>query len=161
MEGFNDTKEDEELLNIAALCESNLKLAGQSEASNVKDGADSRDEAMKDGDALQDDIFNDGLDEELLALVDVIESGNNVEEVKEDIDDFEELGLTPPSDEINIFLSTNFGIKAVKPLQWKIIKSLMEEKRDQCVIMPTGYGKSLCYQFQPVYEVPMIWHTNR
>ena len=40
-----------------------------------------------------------------------------------------------------------------KPLQWRIISSVMEERRDQCVVMPTGYGKSLCYQFQPVYQV--------
>ena len=105
-----DSFDDEELCNLVDLAEAEASQAeeasqaGQSEASNVKDGEESRDEAMKDGDALEDDIFNDGLDEELLALVDVIESGNNVEEVKEDIDDFEELGLTPPSDEINIFL---------------------------------------------------------
>ena len=28
----------------------------------------------------------------------------------------------------------------------------MEERKDQCVVMATGYGKSLCYQFQPVYQ---------
>ena len=28
----------------------------------------------------------------------------------------------------------------------------MEERKDQCVLMATGYGKSLCYQFQPVYQ---------
>ena len=42
-----------------------------------------------------------------------IESGNNVEvKEKADIDDFEALGLTRPSDKQNIFLSSNFGIKA-------------------------------------------------
>ena len=28
----------------------------------------------------------------------------------------------------------------------------MVDKADQCVVMSTGYGKSLCYQFQTEYE---------
>lgn len=36
-------------------------------------------------------------------------------------------------------------------MQWKIINSVINERRDNCAIMTTGYGKSLCYQFPPVY----------
>ena len=28
----------------------------------------------------------------------------------------------------------------------------MDERKDQCVVMATGYGKSLCYQFQAVFQ---------
>jgi len=74
-------------------------------------------------------------------------------EVKEkaDQDDYATLKLTPPTSQQTRFLSSNFGHSQFKPLQWKIISSVINEKRDQCVVMPTGYGKSLCYQFAPVY----------
>ena len=32
----------------------------------------------------------------------------------------------------------------------------MTDRRDQCVIMSTGYGKSLCYQYQAVYQDKMV-----
>lgn len=44
------------------------------------------------------------------------------------------------------FLRKWFGHKEFKPLQWEIISNAMINKRDQCVVMATGYGKSLCYQ---------------
>jgi len=72
--------------------------------------------------------------------------------VIKDTDDFGDLNLTPPLVQQTLFLTSNFGHAKFKPLQWRIIKSVMEEKRDQCVVMPTGYGKSLCFQFQPVYQ---------
>ena len=34
----------------------------------------------------------------------------------------------------------------------KCARSVMEERKDQCVVMATGYGKSLCYQFQAVFQ---------
>lgn len=44
-----------------------------------------------------------------------------------------------------------FGHPAFRPTQWQVIRSVMEDRRDNCVIMATGYGKSLCYQFPAVY----------
>eukprot|EP00088_Acartia_fossae_P057671 TRINITY_DN672_c0_g1_i5.p1 TRINITY_DN672_c0_g1~~TRINITY_DN672_c0_g1_i5.p1 ORF type:complete len:1015 (-),score=248.00 TRINITY_DN672_c0_g1_i5:268-3312(-) len=75
-------------------------------------------------------------------------------EVKDraDEDDFKALNLEPPNARELQSLLSNFGHNKFKPLQWKIVGSVMKERRDQCVVMPTGYGKSLCYQFQPVYE---------
>merc|ERR1719341_867087 len=72
--------------------------------------------------------------------------------LKAEEDTFQALNLVPPTKQQNAFLKSNFGHPAFKPLQWKIIKSVMEERKDQCVVMATGYGKSLCYQFQPVYQ---------
>uniref|UniRef100_A0A8C3LTZ3 ATP-dependent DNA helicase n=1 Tax=Chrysolophus pictus TaxID=9089 RepID=A0A8C3LTZ3_CHRPC len=39
----------------------------------------------------------------------------------------------------------------IQRVQWKVIHSVLEDKRDNLVVMATGYGKSLCYQFPPVY----------
>lgn len=43
------------------------------------------------------------------------------------------------------------GHKEFRDYQWDIIRTLMYDKRDCCVTMATGYGKSICYQFAPVF----------
>uniref|UniRef100_A0A8B9S6C6 DNA 3'-5' helicase n=1 Tax=Apteryx owenii TaxID=8824 RepID=A0A8B9S6C6_APTOW len=48
-------------------------------------------------------------------------------------------------------LKTYFGHSSFKPVQWKVISSVLKDRRDNLVVMATGYGKSLCYQFPPVY----------
>lgn len=48
-------------------------------------------------------------------------------------------------------LQLKFGHNEFRPKQWDIIRTIIEEKRDNCVIMPTGYGKSLCFQFPAVF----------
>lgn len=62
-----------------------------------------------------------------------------------------ELDAKKPSAEHLQCLQSNFGHGEFRPSQWEIIRSIIEEKRDNCVIMPTGYGKSLCFQFPAVY----------
>ncbi|MCL4125886.1 UNVERIFIED_CONTAM: hypothetical protein GTU68_003786, partial [Idotea baltica] len=47
-------------------------------------------------------------------------------------------------------LHEHFGHTTFRPMQWKIIQSALKGQ-DNSVIMATGYGKSLCYQFPAVY----------
>jgi RecQ family ATP-dependent DNA helicase len=44
--------------------------------------------------------------------------------------------------------------KTIKPLQYEIVKSIME-KKDTMGILPTGYGKSVCYQ------LPYLLNPNK
>ncbi|XP_075412832.1 bifunctional 3'-5' exonuclease/ATP-dependent helicase WRN isoform X2 [Tenrec ecaudatus] len=57
----------------------------------------------------------------------------------------------PTAKQVNC-LKTYFGHSSFKPVQWKVIHSVLEERRDNVVVMATGYGKSLCFQYPPVYE---------
>uniref|UniRef100_A0A8C3PHS7 DNA 3'-5' helicase n=1 Tax=Calidris pygmaea TaxID=425635 RepID=A0A8C3PHS7_9CHAR len=59
--------------------------------------------------------------------------------------------LPVPSESHITCLKTHFGHSSFKPVQWKVINSVLEDRRDNLVVMATGYGKSLCYQFPPVY----------
>ncbi|KAM6206433.1 bifunctional 3'-5' exonuclease/ATP-dependent helicase WRN isoform 4-T5 [Sarcoramphus papa] len=73
----------------------------------------------------------------------------------EGIEEEEEERLDPllpvPSESHITCLKTYFGHSSFKPVQWKVINSVLEDRRDNLVVMATGYGKSLCYQFPPVY----------
>lgn len=48
-------------------------------------------------------------------------------------------------------LSNSFGHKDFKTKQWEAITCVLSEKRDCLIIAHAGYGKSLIYQFPPVY----------
>jgi Werner syndrome ATP-dependent helicase len=48
-------------------------------------------------------------------------------------------------------LKKKFGFDSFRTNQFKIVDSIVHKKRDVCAIMPTGHGKSLCYQFPALY----------
>ncbi|XP_066430629.1 bifunctional 3'-5' exonuclease/ATP-dependent helicase WRN isoform X2 [Eleutherodactylus coqui] len=77
------------------------------------------------------------------------------EEEDEGIEEEEDDDWDPALPEPNVHqiscLKTYFGHSSFKPVQWKVIHSILKERRDNLVVMATGYGKSLCYQFAPVY----------
>ncbi|KFV43497.1 Werner syndrome ATP-dependent helicase, partial [Gavia stellata] len=84
---------------------------------------------------------------ELNMALDGDEDEGVVEEEEECLDPL----LPVPSESHITCLKTYFGHSSFKPVQWKVINSVLEDRRDNLVVMATGYGKSLCYQFPPVY----------
>jgi Werner syndrome ATP-dependent helicase len=48
-------------------------------------------------------------------------------------------------------LQKYFGFSEFRSKQFDIINNIIKKKKDVCAIMPTGIGKSLCYQYPAVY----------
>ena len=48
--------------------------------------------------------------------------------------------------EYNELLNQYWGYSELKPTQFEIIKKVVEENKDVCAILATGFGKSICYQ---------------
>ncbi|XP_068961031.1 bifunctional 3'-5' exonuclease/ATP-dependent helicase WRN [Petaurus breviceps papuanus] len=72
------------------------------------------------------------------------------EAVEEEEDEWDPSLPTPTAEQVTC-LKTYFGHSSFKPMQWRVIRSVLEERRDNLVVMATGYGKSLCFQFPPVF----------
>lgn len=47
-------------------------------------------------------------------------------------------------------LKKHFGHDHFRPMQWRIIEAILD-RRDNFAVMATGYGKSLCFQYPPVF----------
>lgn len=111
---------------------------------------------------MEDDFLND----EELAALDIIEK-NEVEKIlKESLSesnrqvnetitgfDFDTafFNNNEPQMEHIECLKSKFNHTTFRPKQWDIIRTVIQEKRDVCAVMSTGYGKSLCFQFPAVF----------
>lgn len=58
--------------------------------------------------------------------------------------------VRPPSQAHLRVLQEIFGHSNFRPMQWKIVNAVLNGQ-DNCVVMATGYGKSLCYQYPAVF----------
>ncbi|NXG68002.1 WRN helicase, partial [Baryphthengus martii] len=85
------------------------------------------------------------------AELNVEPDGDEDEGVEEEEEESWDPLLPLPSESHIACLKTSFGHFSFKLVQWKVINSVLEDRRDNLVVMATGYGKSLCYQFPPVY----------
>jgi RecQ family ATP-dependent DNA helicase len=48
-------------------------------------------------------------------------------------------------------LNERFQLEKFKKGQWKVIRSIIYDKRDSAIVASTGFGKSLTFQFPPVF----------
>ncbi|XP_005102149.1 Werner syndrome ATP-dependent helicase homolog isoform X2 [Aplysia californica] len=97
-----------------------------------------------------DSEFDENMLEELEAAEkSALEEADDTFQYKED-DESED--VHQPSDKSYLeVLKQYFGYSKFRPMQWKIINSVLNDKKDNCVIMATGYGKSLTFQFPSVF----------
>ncbi|NXF39868.1 WRN helicase, partial [Nyctibius bracteatus] len=85
------------------------------------------------------------------AELNVAPDGDEDEGIEEEEEECLDPLLPVPSESHITCLKTYFGHSSFKLVQWKVINSVLQDRRDNLVVMATGYGKSLCYQFPPVY----------
>lgn len=89
------------------------------------------------------DFECDDDDEFLKVIEELADNGND--------DDVNTVEPAPRTEHLQC-LQNIFGHNEFRPMQWKVIRSIIEDKRDNCCIMATGYGKSLCFQFPAVFS---------
>lgn len=75
--------------------------------------------------------------------------------------------MTDPMHRAQSILKEVFGFETFWPLQEKVIAHILE-KKDALVVMPTGRGKSLCYQIPgmifdglTIVVSPIRWRKDR
>ena len=73
---------------------------------------------------------------------------------KDNSAEFLALKMRPPTLEQSNFLRKIFGLEKVKPLQWRVISSVMAAKRDQVhILLNISYQKIR----QPILNIARWW----
>lgn len=54
-------------------------------------------------------------------------------------------------EKLNALLKQHFHYDSLKPQQFEIIQNVIVNKKDVCAILPTGFGKSICFQLPFLY----------
>ncbi|XP_013380604.1 Werner syndrome ATP-dependent helicase isoform X3 [Lingula anatina] len=105
------------------------------------------------GDDDEED-FGDDFDDDMLQQIEAAEKSYNDEKefnLQEEGEEDWDPENQPTDPRYREVLKQYFGYSKFRPMQWKIINSVLNDKRDNCVIMATGYGKSLIYQYPSLY----------
>ena len=86
----------------------------------------------------------DIVDEIMLAENMELESDNNI--------DYGDPNQFPWTQQLQQAAYQHWGITSFRPLQVPILNAALDKKRDIFVVLPTGGGKSLCYQLPALLE---------
>ncbi|XP_062902863.1 bifunctional 3'-5' exonuclease/ATP-dependent helicase WRN isoform X2 [Mobula hypostoma] len=148
-------QEEDALNNISSLPNKAPKVDEEADLSCVIESDEELENEMAK--ILQDLDSSEMDSEESLSLLDKTTSEQSFgaedegdERIKEEEEKWDAAIPEPNAKQIKC-LKTYFGHSNFKPVQWNVIHSILQDRRDNLVVMATGYGKSLCYQFPAVY----------
>ncbi len=79
-----------------------------------------------------------------------------VDEITDEIDDINITNTNAKKEEKNVkynkILKKYWGYDKLKNLQFEILYEIINNKKDVCAILSTGFGKSVCYQIMPLLK---------
>ncbi|XP_062985107.1 bifunctional 3'-5' exonuclease/ATP-dependent helicase WRN [Elgaria multicarinata webbii] len=144
---------EEELLNETACVSEDLSFIDDEENSSCTIESDDEFEmemlkTLEDADKSSVDVTDSSPGES--KRHNIADDNDEDEGIEEEEESWDSCLARPNAKQITC-LKMYFGHSSFKPVQWKVISSVLQDRRDNLVVMATGYGKSLCFQFPPVY----------